>query len=224
MENENASKDAVNEFEEYSKEVGGDNSDEIEYFDGDKKVSAPKKTEDVVYGELSDKEVLDVVLKEEDDNKCFKIKDVRKLKPLLEDETGKKIPPIKSDKSDVSYYKTKVEVTFYDSKYKILVPSIFWFVKYRSGSMFLKPSFRIINNEKLLESKFVPNISKLHYNFCKVFNKEPKKLSQKAFLEMMKDKWVKLYNDKYESQINAGDFEKIGRIKEFVTEEEAKKE
>lgn len=185
----------------------------------------PEMTEegiDYEVGSLSDEDILEVKLKEEDKDKVFEIESVELLAPILKDVEGNFIPPkpfnpLKPD-SKVGY-KTKLMLKIKDTNYVCYIPNVKWFpgVDRNTGKKVLNPWFGIKDlNEENIKSKFTPEITKLYYKLCKFLNIEPGKMNQQVFVDTLPG--MKFKPEQYAEEYNGKMTYRID-IKEFVSEE-----
>lgn len=160
------------------------------------------ETEEVEYGEFSDQVKYDVELLPEDKDKVFTIQTVERKVPILKDQNGLPIdakPLSPNDPSRVGYT-TKLVLTFKDSNYAAIVPSIKWYqtIVESEGKRkkILKPWFNTNVTEKDLDNTQIAGVSKLFYRYCKANNLDTKKVTQQQFIEGLVGKKVKLKTEK----------------------------
>ena len=184
----------------------------------DDDLEAPSVEDEFDLGELSDSEKKEVVLRKEDEGKVFVIESAEIAKPLLRDVDGNFIPPkpFNEDDPDKKGYKTKVKVTYKDSDYISLLPSIKFYVgvNRQTNKKVLNPWFRTNGlTEEHLSDNFTAVISKLYFKYCKFVNKKPGKVTQKEFIESLPGMKVKL--SQYKTKWKGNDSYRID-IAEFV--------
>jgi hypothetical protein len=206
-------------MEEENKEVMNDILDDVE-----EEVEEEKElveTEDVEFGDFSDQPKLDVELLPEDKDKVFTIEQAERKEPILKDQNGLpiKAEPLSPNDPTRLGYTTKLVLTFKDTSYAAIIPSIKWYQtivedpETKKTKRILKPWFNVNVKESELENPQVSAISKLFYRYCKTNNLDMKKVTQKQFIEGLAGQKVKLKTVK--GNYKGKDWSKI-EVTEFV--------
>jgi len=149
----------------------------------------------IILGEVEDKISYEVALAPEDEGKKFVIESARILNPRLTNNDGSAIAPCESDTSEAKWYESKIEVLLKDTKYKILIPKIMWFVnKNEKGQTVLNPTFRQkvdgMTTEEALVDKFVSDATKTYMRYCMKYGDEIGVLGLKSFIDNLAGKTI----------------------------------
>ena len=185
-------------------------------------VAAPtpemQPAEEAEFGEVSDRVKFDVELNIEDKDRVFEIDTVEAKKPVLINADGNPVQPkVSQNDATKSYYESKLVLTYKDSNYASIIPSIKWFkqTKEENGKtkVYYNPWFNTNMVEEQLDDKLVADITKLFFRYCKIKGLDKKKVTQKAFLEGLKGMKVKLETAK--GKYKGNDWAKLV-VKEFV--------
>lgn len=184
----------------------GDNSmaisvEEVNTIENNTAIKPELTEEGITYeiGELSDNEQKEVVLKEEDDGKIFRISYSKINEPILKDENGNPIPPKPfKEKGGKVGYKTKLKLLYEDTNYVSYIPNIKWYpgINKQTNKPMLSPWFPIDITEEDLTNQFTPEVSKLYFKFCKFIGVEPGKLTRKDFELQLNGKLAKVKQTK----------------------------
>lgn len=166
-------------------------------------VAAPslQPVEEVEFGEVSDRIKFDVELATEDKDKVFEIETVELKKPVLIDANGNEVEPMVSQNDSTKlYYNSKLVLTYKDSNYASIVPTVKWYKQTREENgktkVYYNPWFNTNITEEQLTDKLTSDIAKLFYRYCKKKGLDKKKVTQKAFLEGLKGMKVKLVTER----------------------------
>lgn len=151
---------------------------------------------DFEFGQLSNSEKKDLILREGDEKNTFEIENAEIIKPRLVDDEGQKIEPkpFNENNPDKKGFTTKVRITYKDSSYMSLIPNVKWYqgVNPQTKKKVLNPWFNINVVESALNDQYTSEISKLYYKFCIKNGYTPGKLTQKQFIEKLPGSKVKL--------------------------------
>ena len=161
--------------------------------------------EEVEFGDISDQVKYDVALEEKDKAKVFVIDTVEMKKPVRLDSNGQTIEPISLSPKDPTKlgYTTKLVLTFKDTNYAAIVPTVKWYQSVRTVETDGKkkiiktfnPWFNTNVKKEGLESNQVAQISKLFYRYCEANGLDMKKTTQKNFLDGLVGQKVKLQTE-----------------------------
>lgn len=216
-------------FEELDKEISEESieeemesedsisADEIDYDGDEPPMITPSNKKKPIFGELSDKEVKEVIMLSEDKEKVFTIESAEIIKPKLYDDEGKPVEPkpFSEENKEKKGFVTKLRVVYKDNNYVSLIPNVKWYLRINEdGTQTYSPWFRTKGlDADALKSKFCPVISKLYHKYCLAFEHEVGKFPQASFVKGLVGKKVKLeqWSDDFKNK-------KVYRIdiKEFV--------
>jgi hypothetical protein len=173
--------------------------DDVEEIEVEETESKPMEEPEVEIGDFSDQVKLDVELLPEDKDKVFTIETAERKEPILKDVNGQliKAEPLSPNDPTRLGYTTKLVLTFKDTNYAAIVPSIKWYqtiVDLPGGKQkkILKPWFNVNITKEQLDNPQVSQISKLFYRYCEAKGLDMKKVTQKQFIDGLVGQKVKL--------------------------------
>jgi hypothetical protein len=170
--------------------------------------------DDYSIAELSDEIKKEIRLRDEDkttkderiiSNKPFVVAAVDMQEDVIRRGINKKEPmkAFNPKKPDQIGYVSKLRITYEDTSYVSLIPSVRWYPeKNDKGKLVLNRWFNLMVSAKDINNPMVSTISKLYYKYCLSIGKEPGKVSIKEFIhglvgkKVILEQWMGEYEGK----------------------------